>query len=237
MNYISQDRPDIQYAAKECMRSMASPKCSDETKLKRIVRYLKTAPRIAASYPWTSLGTDLTIFVDANWAGCIKTRRSTVGGSIQWDGQFIKSWSKTMEVIALSSGESELSAVVRGATEGLGIQAGLRDFGREVTLSIRSDATAAIGMVKRLGLGRVRHLSVADLWIQQRIRKGGMTMTKWPGVQNPADMMTKHLGRADIYRFNDYLSFKVLPGRPSVSPIRQGKWASSDIIDAPGPIM
>ena len=74
-------------------------------------------------------------------------------------------------------------AVVRGATEALGIQAGLRDFNRKVIISIRSDATAAIGMVKRLGLGRVRHLSMADLWIQQRVRMGEMSMAKWPGSQ------------------------------------------------------
>ena len=216
---------------------MSVPKSSDETKLKRIVRYLKTAPRLAASYPWTKLGDSLTVFVDANWAGCIHTRKSTVGGSIQWQGQFVKAWSKTMDIIALSSGESELSAVVRGTTEALGIKAALRDFGREVTIDVRSDATAAIGMVKRLGLGRVRHLSVADLWIQQRVRQGGISLRKWPGPQNPADMMTKYLGRADTTRFIDYLSFRVLPGRPSVSPLRQGKWKSCNVVQAPDTIV
>ena len=93
---------------------------------------------------------------------------------------------------------------------------------------IYSDATAAIGMVKRLGLGRVRHLSVADLWIQQRIRRGGMTMSKWPGSQNPADLMTKCLGRADTMRFTENLSFAIMSGRPIVSPLRQGKWATFD---------
>ena len=133
----------------------------------------------------------------------------------------------------MSSGESELCAVVRGATEALGIQASLKDFNHHVTIGIKSDATAAIGMVKRLGLGRVRHLSVADLWIQQRVRMGGMSMSKWPGAQNPADMMTKNLGRSDINRYCDYLGFIVLPGRPSVTPLRQGKWKSTDVAEAP----
>ena len=39
-----------------------------------------------------------------------------------WSVQFVKSSSKTMGVLALSSGESELAAVVRAATEGLGLQ-------------------------------------------------------------------------------------------------------------------
>ena len=100
---------------------------------------------------------------------------------------------------------------------------------------IYSDATAAIGMVKRLGLGRVRHLSVADLWIQQRIRRGGMTMSKWPGSQNPADLMTKCLGRADTMRFTENLSFAIMTGRPTVSPLRQGKWKTYDRVEAPDP--
>ena len=65
----------------------------------------------------------------------------------------LKSWSKTQSTIALSSGEAELAAVVKGATEGLGMQAIMKDFGIKVGLAMFSDATAAIGMVKREGIG------------------------------------------------------------------------------------
>ena len=36
-----------------------------------------------------------------------------------WSGQFVKAWSKTVGVLALSSGESELAGVVRASTEGM----------------------------------------------------------------------------------------------------------------------
>ena len=81
-------------------------------------------------------------------------------------GKFIKSWSKTMEILALSSGEAELGALVKAGTEGTGIQSVLADFAIPVQLKLLSDSTAAIGMVRRLGLGRVRHLATADLWLQ-----------------------------------------------------------------------
>ena len=45
----------------------------------------------------------------------------TLEGVAMWRGQFVKAWSKTMGVLALISGESELAAVVRAATEGLGL--------------------------------------------------------------------------------------------------------------------
>ena len=45
-----------------------------------------------------------------------------------WSGEFAKAWSKTMGVLALSCGESELAAVVRAATEGMALQSILNDF-------------------------------------------------------------------------------------------------------------
>ena len=55
-----------------------------------------------------------------------------------------------------------LMAVVKGAQEGLGMKALLADWGIEARIHEKSDATAAIGIVARTGLGKVRHLAVAD---------------------------------------------------------------------------
>ena len=105
----------------------------------------------------------IEVFGDANWAGCIRTRKSTLGGYATWGGLPIKHWSKTMAILALSSAESELAAIVKSAGEGIGIQSLLLDFGVTTKLKVRSDATAAIGICRRAGLGRVRHLATGDL--------------------------------------------------------------------------
>ena len=78
--------------------------------------------------PWTQLDNNIKVFCDANSAGCISTRKSTVGGVAMWGGQFVKAWSKTMGILALSRGESELAAAVRVATESFGLQSVLGDF-------------------------------------------------------------------------------------------------------------
>ena len=98
-----------------------------------------------------------------------------------------------MPTIALSTAEAELGAAARGGAEGIGIQSTLADFGVKVGLRLRSDATAAIGISQRLGLGKVRHLSVADLWLQQKVRDGDLAIEKVDGRHNPSDMMTKPL--------------------------------------------
>ena len=114
-NFLAMDRPDILYSVKELTRKMASPRTQDLTALKRVARYTITYPRMACRCPWTQLDNNIEVFGDANFAGCHSTRKSTVGGVAMWSGQVVKAWSKTMGVLALSSGASELAAVVRTA--------------------------------------------------------------------------------------------------------------------------
>ena len=96
----------------------------------------------------------------------------------------VKSWSKTLSTLALSSGESELAALAKGTAEGLGIQSILSDFGIRIEIQIHSDATAAIGIAGRQGLGRIRHVAVADLWVQQRLKAGDFKVFKVNGLDN-----------------------------------------------------
>lgn len=160
----------------------------------------------------------LTIFVASNFAGCIETRKSTSGGCILWGSIMTKSWSKTQATIALSSGEAEPGAVVTGATEALGMQAFLKDLGQDVKIHLRSDATAAIGMVKREGLGRARHLAVADLWVQQRVRSGDIAVSKVTGADNPSDICTKGVDRSTIEKHLANLMMVPAAGRHHLAP-------------------
>ena len=49
LNYLSMDRPDIMFAAKEACRLMAKPLGSSLRRLHRIWRYLKGGPRLTKS--------------------------------------------------------------------------------------------------------------------------------------------------------------------------------------------
>ena len=137
-----------------------------------------------------------------------------------------------MEILALSSGESELGGLVRACTEGLGMKSLLLDFNIKVDIVIKSDATAAIGMAKRQGLGRVRHLATSDLWIQQRLRQGDFSIQKHPGISNSADFMTKVKSRPDILKFLGLMGFMVGTGRPASAPVRF-KWTVDSPVKAP----
>ena len=125
-----------------------------------------------------------------------------------------------MQILALSSGEAELCVVSKAGEQALGIRAILADFGVEVKLELHSDATAAIGMCRRLGLGRVRHLAVADLWIQQKVRDGDLSLFKVPGKQNIADIVTKYRSARDAFALLVQAGNFLAPGRPASAPTR-----------------
>ena len=100
----------------------------------------------------------------------------------------------------MSSGEAELGGVVKGVTEGLGAQALAADMGLALALSVRADSSAAIGICRRSGIGRVRHLAVAQLWVQAHLRAGAFELHKVWGEENAGDILTKHLARPVLDR-------------------------------------
>ena len=58
---------------------------------------------------------------------------------------------------------------MRASTEPLGISSIFEDFG-EAGLKVRfgMDATAAMGIVQRRGLSKLRHAEVDVLWVQEQ---------------------------------------------------------------------
>ena len=78
-NYIGPDRPDVQYSAKEVCRWMSAPTELGGTALKRLGRYLVGHKRLVFEYPWQE-ASGFDIYSDTDWAGCLKTRKSTSGG-------------------------------------------------------------------------------------------------------------------------------------------------------------
>ena len=93
-NYLSADRPDIQFTAKEACRFMAKPTKSGWTALKRLARYLIGCPRLVYMYPWQTMNTaEIQVYTDTDWAGCLKTRKSTSGGCMLLGSHLLKSWS------------------------------------------------------------------------------------------------------------------------------------------------
>ena len=93
-------------------------------------------------------------------------------------GHCIEHWSSTQTTIALSSGEAELGGLAKGSAQTIGLRTVAADLGWTVGCRVFSDATAAIGIARRNGVGKIRHLDTTDLWIQERIREKDIEVLK-----------------------------------------------------------
>ena len=120
----------------------------------------------------------------------------------------INTWSKTQSFIALSSGESELYAAMRAAAETMA-----KDFGWELCAEVYGDASAALGIIHRQGLGKTRHIQTGLLWVQQIAAEQRLKFGKVWGKENPADHFTKHLDEPGSLKHTATLKFDFTTGR------------------------
>nr|GEY66363.1 retrovirus-related Pol polyprotein from transposon TNT 1-94 [Tanacetum cinerariifolium] len=99
-------RPDIVHATLLCARYQAKPTKKHLKEVKRIFRYLRGTVNMGLWYTKDS-GFELTVFSDADYAGCKDTFKSTFGGA-QFFGEKLVSWSlKKQDYMMLSTGEAE----------------------------------------------------------------------------------------------------------------------------------
>ena len=134
----------------------------------------------------------------------------------------IKHWSKTQTTISLSSGEADLHGIAYGAAQALGIQSLMKDAGWKIDVHLHSDATAAIGIARRKGLGKIRHLDCTDLWIQDKIRSKKMKLSKVLGTDNMADVLTKYVDKKTMDAALVRMNLIRKTGRPACAPVAMG---------------
>ena len=135
-----------------------------------------------------------------------------------WGEHCIKGWSSNQQVVALSSGEAEFYGIVKGSSNALGITGMLRDMGIEAGVEINTDSSAAKGMANRRGLGKVRHIELTELWVQDQVARGKIRIRKISGVDNVSDSLTKHSTSDRIAQTLHYANQFITPGRHAIMP-------------------
>ena len=189
--YLSQDRPDLSHAVKNLSMKILTPTEAAMQDLKRLCRYLLKYPDLCQVFGRQAKPSKVRIQVDSDHAGDAVTRRSTTGMVGLYGSHTLKHSSNVQLTIALSTGESEYYALVKGGSVGLGLQSPLQDFGVEVEVLVESDATAAKGTVNRVGLGKARHIQIRYLWLQERVAMNHLKVEHIPGKRNRSDVLTK----------------------------------------------
>ncbi|CAK0837226.1 unnamed protein product [Prorocentrum cordatum] len=159
------------------------PRAADMKCLKHLLRYLNGTVDLAMAHRSTKEFKRLRGSADSDWAGCHETRKSTACG---------------MSSLAQSSPEAEYLAAVELAAEMLYVKELVKFMGFDASLEIECDAPSAIAIASWRGLGRLRHLGVKWLWLQQLVGAGQLKIAKVKGAENPPDVGAKFLGKGAL---------------------------------------
>ena len=133
----------------------------------------------------------------SDWASGAE-RKSTIGGMMCVDGVGVKHWSRTQKARALSSGEADNYAIVTGCAEGLGLQSLAKDLGWMVEVRLWTDSSAAKAVANRRGLGKLRHVELKWLWVQDMAKERKVELKTVKGTENMANHLTKPKSREKI---------------------------------------
>jgi hypothetical protein len=133
-------------------------------------------------------------------------------------GHCLKAWSSTPEVIALSSGEVECYALVKAVGQGIGIRNLLQDLGIVVDIEVNMDTSAAKAIASREGSGKILHIDVATLWVQEKVASKEVKLVKVVGSENLADIFTKHVDRSTLGRLLPRFGIVQESGRHPIMP-------------------
>ena len=192
--FLSQDRADISFIVNDLSQKMSSPNQQSFAKLKRLNRYLKRERQWRQVFEYAELAEELAAFTDSDWAGCKETQKSSSAGVLMLGGHTVKAYTRTQKVIAKSSAEAELYAAALGS-EAKGVQSMMRDLGLAVKPVLAIDARAIEHIVHRQGIGKLKHIDVAYLWVQDKIRSQRLRVRRVRSEANVADLETKPLSK------------------------------------------
>ena len=93
------------------------------------------------------------------------------------------------------------------------MRSAMKDWGVESSGVVYADSSAALAIANRRGAGKLRHVNISALWIQEKQDLHQLEMRKILGTENPADLMTKYLARSVMDTHFGFLSQRCESGR------------------------
>ncbi|UYV74968.1 hypothetical protein LAZ67_12001925, partial [Cordylochernes scorpioides] len=142
-------RPDVAYAVGYESRSMHEPTNQDIQNVKRTMRYLKQTKTYGLHYSKQDEDMERIAYCDSDFAGDMKTRKSTSGYTILF-GKGPISWSSRKQpIVALSTTEAEYIAAAECVKELIYIKALIEELTNETILAkLNIDNQSAMTLMK-----------------------------------------------------------------------------------------
>ncbi len=176
---------------------------------KRILRYLKGTMREKLIFR-KGVNVDILANSDADWAGNTDDRKSTSGFCIKLNSQSgVVCWkSKKQTTVATSTAEAEMTACVALVNEVIYVNGILKDLQVKVNspIVLKIDNQACIAHSKQATHhSRTKHFAVKLHYVRDLVEKGLLRLEYTSTENQPADVLTKSLGKTKTGDYRNYL--------------------------------
>ncbi|XP_058779826.1 uncharacterized mitochondrial protein AtMg00810-like [Vicia villosa] len=203
--YLNTTRPDISLATQQLSQFLNSPTITHFKGACRVIRYLKQNPGKGILFPRNS-NIQIQGYVDADWAGCHDSRRSTTC-FIFFLGDSLVSWrAKKQATISRSSSEAEYRALSTAACELQWLLYLLKDL--DITCdkqpALYCDSQSAIHIASNpVFHERTKHLEIDCHFVREKVQKNVLMLMPISTQEQLADFLTKALAPP---KFRDFIA-------------------------------
>ncbi|CAL1358977.1 unnamed protein product [Linum trigynum] len=206
--YLTHTRPDISYAVQVVSQFVGVATHLHLAAVQRLLRYLKQTQDVGLLFPATGDPT-IEAFADADYAGCLDTRKSTSGWCVRV-GQALVSWRcRKQDRVSKSSTEAEYRSMSEVSSELVWLHRLLKELGVDcrVPMRIYGDNTSAIQIaVNPVMHDRTKHIEVHVHYIRQLVAEGLIQVGYLSTEDQTADLLTKAVASSRHW----YLSSKLM---------------------------
>ena len=178
--------------------------------LERILRYIRDTLHLGLLLR-PSLQDELTVYSDADWAGCPDTRKSTSGYAV-FLGDNLVSWSsKRQNTVSRSSAEAEYRAVANGVAEATWLCQLLLELHappRRASLVYCDNISAVYMSSNPVQHQRTKHIEIDLHFVRERVAVGDVRVMHIPTSSQYADIFTKGLPSSVFSEFRSSLNVR-----------------------------
>ena len=189
-------RPDIAHAAGLLARYASKWNKDHLHAAKHLLRYLRGTSELCLTFDATSTNRTILGYADADWGGCLDTRRSTTGYLFQTFGGPVAWMSRRQSTTALPTAEAEYMASADATRQAIWLQLLLADLDHKLKhpLPILNDNNAAILLSKNpVHHDRSKHIDMRYHFLRDKVLDNTVELSHVPSADNLADILTKPL--------------------------------------------
>ncbi|KAF7353204.1 Gag-Pol polyprotein [Mycena sanguinolenta] len=196
-------RPDLSFPVSILTRFQTNPGIEHWRALLHVLGYIRHTLDYALVY---SRNGSLTPkgYGDADYAGCVDTRRSTSGYVFVMAGAPVSWSSKRQATVALSTVEAEYISLTRAAQQQKWMYSWMEEVGlkQELPGTLYCDNRGAVDLTKNTKAhSKVKHIDIRHHFIRELVQMGELNVNFIRGNENPADLFTKPLPRDAHHRY------------------------------------